>query len=75
MPGMPQAIALLRAESLRSELACTPIAYGGEEIAMTASFGIATYSRDGRTVDELIAAADRAMYAAKADGRNCVHLS
>ncbi len=38
---------------------------------VTASFGVALHRR-GRPGDELMAAADRCLYAAKAKGRNCV---
>ena len=38
---------------------------------VTASFGVALHRR-GRPGDELVAAADRCLYAAKAKGRNCV---
>lgn len=39
---------------------------------LTASVGIAVYPEDGRSLDELLAAADRAMYSAKHRGRNRV---
>jgi diguanylate cyclase (GGDEF)-like protein len=41
---------------------------GGQRL--TVSVGVATYPQDGRTPDALLAAADRAMYRAKALGRN-----
>jgi len=72
LPGMPRERAMERAEQLRSALITTRIAFGSGEITVTASFGVATFPRDGTTSDELIAAADAAMYAAKAAGRNCV---
>ena len=75
LPGMPEASAVERAELLRSAIAAAPVAYGASEIAVTASFGIATFPRHGRTGDELIAAADSALYAAKTAGRNRVNLS
>ncbi len=75
LPGMPEAIAVERAEQLRSELAAAPVAHGTSEIAITASFGIATYPRNGLTADELIAAADSALYAAKTGGRNRVNVN
>jgi GGDEF domain-containing protein len=37
---------------------------------MTASFGIAAVPHDGQSAEELIAAADRAPYAARTTGRN-----
>ncbi|WP_198674820.1 sensor domain-containing diguanylate cyclase [Rhodoferax ferrireducens] len=74
LPQMAQDSAMARAEQLRSAMAAAPIPYGAEMIAVTASFGVATFPRDGRTGDELIAAADRALYAAKAAGRNCVEV-
>ena len=42
---------------------------------LTASFGVATYPEDGVGAEELVTAADHALYAAKADGRNTVAVS
>src|SRR4051812_710503 len=41
-----------------------------ERTPLTASWGIATYPQHGETVDELLRAADQALYAAKRLGRN-----
>lgn len=75
LPQMATAIAVERAEQLRCAMAAAPVPYGASLIAVTVSFGVATFPRDGRTGDELIAAADSALYAAKAAGRNRVHVS
>ena len=47
--------------------------FEGTAVALTASVGLAASPQDGRTMEELLHAADRAMYTAKALGRNrCV---
>jgi len=73
MPNMAKDNAVQRAENLRSAIATAPIPYGASRIAVTASFGIATFPCEGQAGDELIAAADRALYAAKAAGRNRIN--
>src|SRR5256885_11079095 len=45
---------------------------GGEVVASTVSIGIATRSHPAVQLDDLRAAADRALYRAKAEGRNRV---
>ncbi len=75
LPGITQENAMTRAELLRRQVAVARVHYHAAEIALTASFGIATFPRHGTTVDDLIAAADDAMYAAKAAGRNRVVLN
>ena len=44
----------------------------GLNVAVTASFGVASYPVDGTTRKELLAKADEAMYSAKHAGRNAV---
>ena len=75
LPQMSKGNAIKRAELLCAALAAKPVAYGDSLIAVTASFGVATFPHDGRTVDALIAAADSALYAAKKAGRNRVPAS
>lgn len=60
------------AERLRIRIAGTPIRHGPSEIHCTASFGVATYPETVKVRDQLFPAADKALYIAKHDGRNCV---
>ncbi len=48
--------------------------FPGVPRAVTVSVGIAVFSQHGRSRDELVKAADAALYAAKQAGRNRVHL-
>jgi diguanylate cyclase (GGDEF)-like protein len=61
--------AILVAERLREAIASTPIQKVGQ---VTASLGVATYPSSARSKEELIEMSDRAMYLAKAAGRNRV---
>jgi diguanylate cyclase (GGDEF)-like protein len=74
LPGMTAEGALQRAEQLRQAMAATPVSNGLSRITVTASFGVAAYPTHGVTTDQLIAAADDALYSAKAQGRNRVTL-
>jgi diguanylate cyclase (GGDEF)-like protein len=60
------------AERLRARIAATVVRHGGAEIAVTASFGVATYPETVKVRDQLFPSADKALYIAKHDGRNCV---
>jgi diguanylate cyclase (GGDEF)-like protein len=60
------------AERLRIRIAGTPIRHGPSEIHCTASFGVATYPETVKVRDQLFPSADKALYIAKHDGRNCV---
>lgn len=72
LPGMSERTAIDRAEQLRSAIGTAIVDYDNIRIPVTASFGVATFPHDGRTGDELIAAADDALYRAKEAGRNRV---
>jgi diguanylate cyclase (GGDEF)-like protein len=65
-----------RAEGIRLRLAAEPIVFEEREIRATLSAGVA--GTDGRRVfsryGQLTNASDRAVYAAKAAGRNCVRV-
>jgi diguanylate cyclase (GGDEF)-like protein/PAS domain S-box-containing protein len=52
------------------EVLGAPIDLGSERIVMSASVGVAVYPNDGGDRHALLKAADTAMYAAKAQGRN-----
>ena len=58
------------AESARTLIAAEPIVCGETTIAVSASFGRATWSGEG--IEELVRRADAALYAAKEAGRNLV---
>lgn len=60
------------AERLRQRISAAPIRHGGAEIMVTASFGVASYPETVKVKDQLFPAADKALYIAKHDGRNCV---
>ena len=45
------------------------------EVVLSFSIGVATLPEDGTSGEELMAAADKALYASKKSGRNCVTLS
>ncbi len=72
LPGLPAHEAVDVAERLRRTLAAKPVAYAGQRIAITASFGVACYPETVAAHAAFFPAADRALYQAKAGGRNCV---
>jgi len=60
------------AERVRRAIETEKLTVEDARIRLTASFGVAVWPRDGKAPDQLVAAADRALYAAKGAGRNRV---
>ncbi|TWD80934.1 diguanylate cyclase (GGDEF)-like protein [Kribbella amoyensis] len=86
LPDTDLADATVTADRLRNAVAASPLAamcagvlddpeLDPDTFHLTVSIGVAVYPSDGTTVDDLIFRADRAMYAAKAAGRNRVRLA
>ena len=73
LEGQDEAQAIARAEAFRQACLQWPIDLGGRIPAVSVSIGVAAYdpARHGEG-DGLFRAADRAVYRAKAAGRNCV---
>jgi two-component system cell cycle response regulator len=65
--------AMLVAEKIRKCVEVTETVYAEQGFSLTTSLGVALL-RDGDTQDSLINRADRALYAAKQDGRNRVRV-
>ncbi len=70
MPGAPLEAAVARINAFREEFAAMKIKAAGADIAVTFSAGLAGYPMHGLDDKSLIAAADKALYAAKETGRN-----
>ncbi len=71
-PGMDQENAVNKAEEIRENFPRLAVVANQKEVSTTITIGIATYPQSGKTVDEVIRAADGALYAAKEEGRNRV---
>lgn len=76
LPGASLAIVKQRAERLRAEM--EKIAGENDENipeVITISLGIAVFPEHGKTREEILDAADSALYRAKENGRNCVSVA
>ncbi len=63
-----------RAENIRASIDSSDFYYHGQPIDLSVSIGVATYPYHGEEIDSVIRAADTALYAAKAAGRNRVQV-
>ena len=63
---------VLAGERLRKAVAGLVITYEGKDITVHVSVGAASWEAGLTDQDELIAQVDKALYAAKAGGRNCL---
>ena len=84
LPGTDLDDAIVTADRLRSAVAASPLAamcvlddpdLDPDTFRLTVSIGVAVYPADGIGVDDLLLRADRAMYVAKAAGRDRVRLA
>ncbi len=73
LPGTDSAGALAFAERARTEIAAIPFVFGDAAVRASLSAGIATWpDAEAGSAEELISAADSALYQAKAQGRDRV---
>ncbi|NJL32558.1 MAG: diguanylate cyclase [Chloroflexaceae bacterium] len=74
MPNVNQDEAVHHAEELRRATEQLEVEFEAWSIGgITASFGVAIFPQHGTSINSLIAAADQALYRAKAEGRNRVY--
>jgi len=72
---LPRSIAAglrVKADRIRQSIEAHAFVIGLESVTVTISIGIAHFPQDGDTPQAVLAAADRALYAAKGNGRNQV---
>jgi len=60
------------AEKIRQAIETFAFTHKGNSFHVSISQGLAEWPRHGKTAEELIGAADAALYRSKADGRNCI---
>ena len=58
------------AEKLRRDIAALALRAGDRNVRSSASLGMVTYPHDGATIEQLVSAADVAMYESKRRGKN-----
>jgi diguanylate cyclase (GGDEF)-like protein len=64
-------VAMRLAERIRHNVEAQPCEFEGKEIHITCSIGVAEFKKDS-SIEDVLGAADDAMYKAKESGRNCV---
>lgn len=73
LPNAPLEMVVHRAEMLRHSIHQLQVEYGGQVLKpVTLSLGVASFPQHGTTAEAIIKEADKALYQAKATGRNCV---
>ena len=72
MPNATLEIGYERAEAWRQDFSETAIEYDGMKFSITFSAGVATFPEHGATGDDIVQAADKALYHSKYGGRNRV---
>jgi diguanylate cyclase (GGDEF)-like protein len=76
LPGAEEADGFKKAELLGASIRQLKIRAQGKTIGpVTVSIGVATFGSHGNTAEELMRSADRALYRAKAAGRDRVILA
>ena len=75
LPKMGTEAAEQRAELWRREFEEEQVVFGSFVLQATISIGVAAFPGNGRTRDELIDAADHALYEAKSEGRNRIRMA
>ena len=71
-PGAPLDAASQVAERIRLTIEDRVFELQGNTFRVTISQGLSEWPKHGKTMEQLIAAADKALYEAKAGGRNCI---
>jgi diguanylate cyclase (GGDEF)-like protein len=74
LPDTQLSEAVTLAKRLCSDLAANPMMHAEKELCVTASFGVSLF-QPGEILDTCLKRTDDALYAAKANGRNCVVIS
>ena len=72
LSGATAKSALKRAEEIRQKCADIRILHEKKEVQVTMSMGVATYPIHGKSTEELLVKADKALYRSKRSGRNKV---
>ena len=74
LPDTPLEGAMLAAEKIRHRIADTPFYINGQAVRITASLGVAQ-STPEQSIENLLKTVDKALYTAKAQGRNRTEIS
>ena len=75
LPGRSGAAARMTAERLRMAVESLGPVWNGQQLRLTVSVGVATRLDSEDTPEGALARADRALYSAKSQGRNCVQVA